>query len=82
MLETFIFAVVAVGSNVLEPEALLVADELIVTSEGSKSHVPPLIPPEASTLPKTCKLSLLEVSTKPPIPVSEPLAVIKPAKFV
>ena len=52
MLETFIFAEVAVGSKVLEPEALLVADEVIVTSEGSNNHVPPLIPPEASTLPK------------------------------
>ena len=82
ILATFILAEVAVGSKVLEPEALSVAEEVIVTSEGSNSHVPPLIPPEASTLPKACRLSLLEVSTKPPIPVSEPLAVIKPAKFV
>ena len=53
----------------------------MVTFLGSNNQVPnPL--PEASTNPETCRLSLLEVSTKPPAPWPDPFAVIDPAKLV
>ena len=54
----------------------------IVTLEGSRSHSPGDTPPDASTDPKACKLSLLDVSTNPPFPSEAPLAVIEPWKLV
>ena len=61
---------------------LLLVLSVISTSTGSSRYVPPLIPPAAVTLPKACKLFLLEVSTNPPKPVSEPVAEIEPWKLV
>ena len=75
-------AVVLLGSKVVPKTSPLLIDEPIVTFEGSSSHSPDAIPPDASTDPKACKLSLLEVSTNPPVPSKDPLAVIEPEKLV
>ena len=79
-----IFAVPPVGSKKFEPPVLKLLSTLSVisTSAGSRRYVPCPSPPAASTVPKTCKLFLLEVSTNPPKPVSEPVAEIEPWKLV
>ena len=61
---TVVFAVP--GSNKLPNVLPELVDDEIVTLAGSSSHSPDSIPPEVSAKPKTCKLFLLEVSTKPP----------------
>ena len=79
---TLIFAFVPCGMNILRPVILLSVLAVISTFAGSRRYVPSLSPPAAVTLPKACRLSLLEVSTNPPNPESEPFAEIDPWKLV
>jgi hypothetical protein len=82
------FAVVPVGVKMfgLPPSnvPLLVAEVLTLTLVGSSSHSPALPSgADASTRPTACKLFLLEVSTRPPLPASAPpREAMEPAKFV
>ena len=66
----------------MRPLILVSVLAVISTSAGSRRYVPSLSPPEAVTLPNACKLFLLEVSTNPPKPTSEPFAEIEPSKLV
>ena len=81
IVEAFTWALSAVGEKSWAmsgpPDDVVV----IVMFLGSNNHVPAPLP-EASTNPETWRLSLLEVSTKPPSPLTDPLAVIDPAKLV